>query len=55
MERLKEQYADDEDLALRLLSVGEYPRNEELDPVEHAAFTGLCSLILNLDEVISKE
>ena len=29
-------------------------RNAKLDPIEHAALTSLCTLILNLDEVLNK-
>ena len=52
---LIQQYAADPPAALKLLALGESKRNATLDPVEHAAYTGLCSLILNLDEAISKE
>ncbi|MBI1903669.1 MAG: PSD1 domain-containing protein [Planctomycetia bacterium] len=41
--------------AKKLLSAGESPRDETLGAAEHAAYTGLCNLILNLDEVLSKE
>ena len=41
--------------ALQLASAGEAKRPESLDPVEHAAWTALCSLMMNLDEVLSKE
>jgi hypothetical protein len=41
--------------ATRLLSVGEARRNTALDPAEHAAMTMVANLILNLDEVITKE
>ncbi len=41
--------------AAKLLSVGETPRDESLPPVEHAAMTMVASLILNLDETITKE
>jgi hypothetical protein len=53
--RLREQYAADKPAADKLLTVGEFKRNEKLDPINHAAVTGLCSLILNLDEAISRE
>jgi hypothetical protein len=53
--RLRTQYAADKPAAVKLLGVGESKRDEKLDPVEHAAYTGLCSLILNLDEVLTKE
>ncbi len=55
LERLREQYAADPAAAKKLLSIGDSPRDEKLDAVEHAAYTGLCSLILNLDEVITRE
>ena len=35
--------------------VGESKRNEKLDAVEHAAYTGVCELVLNLDEAVTKE
>ena len=43
------------DDALALLAVGESPRDEAIDPVEHAAFTAVGNLILSLDETITKE
>jgi mono/diheme cytochrome c family protein len=55
IDRLKGQYAADKPAALKLLSVGESQRDEKLDPVEHAAYTGLCLAILNLDEALTKE
>lgn len=41
--------------ATKLLSVGESPRDTSLDPVEHAAWTMVANVILNLDEAITKE
>jgi len=38
----------------KLLAIGESPRDESLEPVEHAAFTTLCLLLLNLDEALTK-
>jgi hypothetical protein len=48
--------AYEKDLAgsLRLLNVGEAPRNEQLDPPELAAWTIIANIILNLDETITK-
>ena len=40
--------------ALKLLSVGESPGNEKLDASEQAAWTMVCSAILNLDEAVTK-
>lgn len=51
---LRQTYQTDEGAAKKLLSVGESKRDEALDPSEHAAWTGLCLLLLNLDEVITK-
>ena len=39
----------------RYLSQGESPRDEELDVSELAAYATVASLILNLDETITKE
>jgi len=55
LERLRKQYGVDKDAALMLVSAGEKPRKADLDVVDHAAYTGLVSMVLNLDEVISKE
>ena len=53
--KLRAEFAADPAAARQFASVGEAPRPESLDPVEHAAWTGLCSLMMNLDEVLSKE
>jgi hypothetical protein len=41
--------------ALALVSAGEFPRDESLDTPELAAYTAIANLLLNLDEVITKE
>ena len=51
---LKKQYSVSPGEAAKLLSVGDSPRNAKLDAIEHAAYAGLCSLILNLDETLTK-
>jgi len=43
------------DRALALLDVGESPRDEALDPAEHATWTVLASLLLNLDETLTRD
>jgi hypothetical protein len=48
-------YRDDEASAEQLLSLGEAPRDRSLSCPEHAAMTMTASLILNLDETITKE
>ena len=40
--------------AEQLLTVGMAARDHALDPAEHAAWTAVCSLILNLSETITK-
>ena len=45
LSRLRTQYTGDKEAALKLLSVGESKRNETLDTTGHAAWTGLCSYV----------
>jgi hypothetical protein len=49
-----ERFRNDPRAAQKLVSVGEYPRGDA-DVGQLAAFTAVASLILNLDEVITKE
>ncbi len=53
--KLRTAFAADPVASEKLLKVGESPRNEKLSAPEHAAWTAFCNLILNLDEVITKE
>ncbi len=48
-------YASSPESALKLLSVGESPRDDALDPNELAAYAAVMSTILNLDETITRE
>jgi hypothetical protein len=48
------KYQKDNAAALKLLSVGESPRNEKLRTDELAAWTIIASVILNLDETVTK-
>jgi hypothetical protein len=48
-------YRDNNAAAAELLSVGEKPRDPSLDPIRHAALTMTASLMMNLDEAITKE
>ena len=50
-----DRYQTDRKAALKLLSEGEYPRNQTLEVAELASYTTLASLILNLDETITKQ
>lgn len=47
-------YQQDAEAAKSFLAVGESPRDESINPSELAAWTSVMSLILNLDEVITK-
>ena len=48
------RYRQDPTGAKSLISVGESPRNESIEEIEFAAWTSVMSLILNLDEAITK-
>jgi hypothetical protein len=49
------KYRTNPEAAAQLVRVGDSPVNEMLDPCELAALTTVTSLILNLDEVLTKE
>ena len=49
------QYRADAASAEKLLASGESPRDRSIDPAELAAYTTAASVILNLDEVITRQ
>ncbi|MDA1235666.1 MAG: DUF1553 domain-containing protein [Acidobacteria bacterium] len=53
--RFIDRYQTSPQDAESFLSAGESPRPDDLDATEHAAYTAVASLILNLDEAITKE
>jgi hypothetical protein len=53
--RYLDEYQTSREAALKLLGQGESPRSESLDVPELAAYTAVASLILNLDETVTKE
>jgi len=55
LEQHLRRFAADPPAAVQLLGTGESKRDTGLDPTEHAAWTVLCSTILNLDEALTKE
>jgi len=55
LDRQRRLFAGDRAAAERLLKVGESRRDERLDVVQHAALTAVCTLILNLDETLTKQ
>jgi hypothetical protein len=50
----KQYYVKHQTAAVNLLSVGESKRDESLDTVELAAWTTVASMILSLDETITR-
>src|SRR5439155_5153450 len=48
-------YFSDPEGANKVLTVGESPHNINFDARELAAYTGVCSVILNLDQTITRE
>jgi hypothetical protein len=55
LDRHRTHFQTDLDAARRWLAHGASARDESLDPAEHAAWTTLCSTLLNLDESLSRE
>lgn len=55
LERRLTAYQRDRAAAEKLLATGEAPRDKSLDAAELAAYTTVASVILNLDEVITKQ
>ena len=55
LERRLTQYRGDREAAAKLLGAGESPRDGQLDIAELAAYTTAASVILNLDEVITRQ
>ena len=48
-------YRADSDAARAVVSVGESPRDESLDPATHAALANVCLGLFNLDEALTRE
>ena len=51
----RQRFGADRKGAEELLATGDSNRDPKLEVTEHAAWTSLCLLILNLDEVLNKE
>ncbi|MSU76470.1 MAG: DUF1553 domain-containing protein [Gemmataceae bacterium] len=54
-QRVLKHYESDKATAEKLASAGEYPRDKMLNVAEHAAYVAMLNMILNIDEVITKE
>jgi hypothetical protein len=55
LEHYRRTFHGDPDAAKRLIRLGDSPVDERFDPAELAAYTATASVILNLDETITKE
>ena len=55
LERHRQFFTNDSAAADQLLTVGERPHDARLNPGEQAAWTLVCSMLLNLDEALTKE
>ncbi len=53
--RSRQEFQAEPEAAAKLLAIGESQRNEDLDAVEHAAWTSLALAVMNLDETLTKE
>tara|TARA_R110002072_G_scaffold146075_1_gene292814 strand:+ start:85538 stop:88756 length:3219 start_codon:yes stop_codon:yes gene_type:complete len=51
----RDRFAKNEAAAKVLVQTGEWPMTEELHPAELAAWTTICSTVINLDEAVTKE
>jgi hypothetical protein len=49
------EFQSDKESATKLLSYGDSKRNESVDVADHAAWTMVANVILNLDETVTKE
>ncbi|MRI00859.1 DUF1549 domain-containing protein [Kriegella sp. EG-1] len=52
---LRKDFYENKKEALALTTIGEYKSNKEIDLIDHAAYTAICSLLLNLDETINRQ
>ena len=55
LKHYRRRYAGDPEDAARLTSVGESAPPASIDPTELAALAAVCSLLMNLDETVTKE
>lgn len=51
----RDRFRGDMEAASKLVNVGQYPREAQLDVAELAAWTAFCNMVLNLDEVLTRE
>jgi hypothetical protein len=54
-DRLHQQYQESPAEADLILKQGSTPRDESINAAVHAAFTGVCLVLFNLDETLTHE
>ena len=54
LESERARYRETPDDAIRAVSIGESPQAKEIDAVEHAAWTQVATLLLNLSEALTR-
>jgi hypothetical protein len=54
-EQQRARFASDADAASRFINAGQYPLDPLLDVRELAAWMAVCNMVLNLDEVLTRE
>jgi hypothetical protein len=55
LHQLKTDFASNPEDAMALLAVGQSKVGTTIDPIEHAAYAVVCSILLNLDETLSRQ
>ena len=55
LQKRLEQYKAESDAAKKLIAIGETKADPKIDPVELAAYTMTANVILNLDEMVTRE
>jgi hypothetical protein len=55
LDHYRSRYAGHPDEAAQFIAVGEAPVLDGQDPIEVAALTAVCSLLMNLDETLTRE
>ncbi|WP_148075062.1 PSD1 and planctomycete cytochrome C domain-containing protein [Bythopirellula goksoeyrii] len=53
LDRERRRYSDDQTAAEEFLANGESPRNEQIPPGEHAAWSQVAALLMNLSETVT--
>lgn len=54
-DRTLKKYQTDRPAAEKLVGTGEWPRPKDLDVIEHATLTAVLNVMMNLDEVVTRE